>query len=96
MVLDVIHSCIQVQHKEIKQYLIDGEDTTHSNWMRYVKCASHVEEQNLAAYQCSGNIYYQALRSIPPETELLVWYGEQYAKNLGVAMLSEGNLICAS
>ena len=83
---------LQVFHKETMHYLIDGEDPTHSNWMRYVKCARHVEEQNMAAYQCSGNIYYQALRNIPPESELLIWYGEEYAAKVGVTTLSEGNL----
>ena len=84
----------QVQHKGNKRFVIDGADPTHSNWMRYVKCARHVEEQNLAAYQCHGNIYYCALRNISPKSELLVWYEDKYAKSLGVSLLSEGRCGC--
>ncbi|KAI1896528.1 hypothetical protein AGOR_G00095700 [Albula goreensis] len=63
---------------------IDATRDTHSNWMRYVNCASSEEEQNLVAFQHRGRILYRCLRSIPPGQELLVWYADEYAKGLGI------------
>ncbi|KAM4703203.1 histone-lysine N-methyltransferase PRDM7-like [Rhinophrynus dorsalis] len=63
---------------------IDAKDEKRSNWMRYVNCARYEEEQNLVAFQYQGKIYYRACRNILPFTELLVWYGEEYGKELGI------------
>ncbi|KAM8927800.1 histone-lysine N-methyltransferase PRDM9-like [Pelodytes ibericus] len=63
---------------------IDAVDKKASNWMRYVNCARNEEEQNLVAFQYHRKIYYRACRDIPPYTELLVWYGEEYGKELGI------------
>ena len=84
----------QVQHKGNRKVLVDGEDPAHSNWMRYVKCARHSEEQNVVAYQCFGNVYFKTIMDILPKSELLVWYDENYAKNLGVPLLNEGQYVC--
>lgn len=56
--------------------------------MRFVNCARNEEEQNLVAYQFKGEIHYRTFRDILPHVELLVWYGKQYAEELGVAMSS--------
>lgn len=34
----------------------------------------------------TDDMYYVAFRSIPPGTELFVWYGEEYGKTLGIEM----------
>ncbi|XP_023647008.1 histone-lysine N-methyltransferase PRDM9-like [Paramormyrops kingsleyae] len=52
--------------------------------MRYVNCARDEEEQNLVAFQHKGNILYRCCKPIAPRQELLVWYGEDYAKDLGI------------
>jgi len=65
---------------------VDGQNPTHSNWMRFVNCARHEQEQNLLAYQYQGSIYYRTFTTIPPHTELLVWYGDHYAQELGISM----------
>ena len=52
--------------------------------MRYVNCARNEDERNLIAYQYKGEIYYRSFKEIPPETELLVWYGQDYGKDLGI------------
>ena len=44
------------------------------------------EEQNLIAYQYKGHIYYRAYKEIKKGMELLVWYGNQYAEQLGIAL----------
>ena len=45
------------------------------------------DEQNMVAYQHCGEIYYRTFRDIHPGDELLVWYGEEYARDLGIALL---------
>lgn len=50
--------------------------------LRYVNCACNNEEQNLVAFQYRGRILYRCCRPIDPEQELLVWYEEEYAKEL--------------
>ncbi|XP_078287771.1 histone-lysine N-methyltransferase PRDM9-like [Rhinoraja longicauda] len=52
--------------------------------MRFVNCARKEEEQNLVAFQHWGNIYYRTCKPVPPHCELLVWYGDDYAKELGI------------
>ena len=65
-------------------YLIDAEDEATSNWMRYVNCASNFSEQNMTAFQYKSNIYYRTTSDIDPNEELLVWYGDTYARTLGL------------
>ena len=75
-------------------YYIDGQSDEQSNWLRYVNCARNVDEQNLIAFQYHSNIYYRSLKHIYPGNELYVWYGEQYARELGItASFEEGKVI---
>jgi len=66
-------------------HLVDGKDPAHANWLRYVNCARYLEEQNLMAYQYQDSIYYRTVRHIYHGEELLVWYGDDYAKTLGLS-----------
>ncbi|XP_059891476.1 histone-lysine N-methyltransferase PRDM9-like isoform X3 [Gadus macrocephalus] len=63
---------------------IDARRETHSNWMRYVKCARNEVEQNLIAFQCKGGILYRSCCFVTSGEELLVWYGDEYARHLGI------------
>ncbi|XP_078389633.1 uncharacterized protein LOC144671553 [Cetorhinus maximus] len=63
---------------------IDAKDESKSNWMRFVNCARKEEEQNLVAFQHCGRIYYRTCKPVPPRCELLVWYGDEYARELGI------------
>ena len=65
-------------------HFIDAEDKRHSNWLRFLNCARSESEQNLVAFQYRGGIYYRTIRDIPAGKELLVWYGEEYAQELGI------------
>ncbi|XP_074661522.1 putative histone-lysine N-methyltransferase PRDM6 [Tubulanus polymorphus] len=65
-------------------HFIDASDVSLSNWMRFVNCARNEEEQNLEAFQYNGEIYYRTIKHINPGRELLVWYGEDYAKEIGI------------
>eukprot|EP00063_Salmo_salar_P031031 XP_014005866.1 PREDICTED: histone-lysine N-methyltransferase PRDM9-like [Salmo salar] len=50
----------------------------------YVNCARSEEEQNLVAFQYRGEIMYRCCKPITVGEELLVWYGEEYARDLGI------------
>ena len=67
-------------------HFIDGEDESNSNWLRYVNCPRCENEQNLVAFQYRGEIYYHTYKDITPGTELLVWYGDKFAKELGIPL----------
>lgn len=66
---------------------VDAHGEMTSNWMRYVNCARNDEEQNLVAFQYLGKIYYRTFKIVPDSVELLVWYGEKYAEELGLHSL---------
>ncbi|XP_072947025.1 uncharacterized protein [Epargyreus clarus] len=65
-------------------HVIDAMDANRSNWMRYVNCSRHWCEQNLIAYQYQGQIYYRTIRIVPKFTELMVFYGSEFANLLRI------------
>ena len=54
------------------------------HWMAKINCAARSSDQNLVGFQLHGQIYYRAIKDIHFGKELLVWYGNQYAKELGI------------
>ncbi|CAB1337724.1 unnamed protein product, partial [Coregonus sp. 'balchen'] len=77
------YSWVIYKSKHWDDYIDAGKDT-HSNWMRYVNCARREEEQNLVAFQYRGEILYRCCKPIAVGEERLVWYGEEYARDLGI------------
>ncbi|KAB5515062.1 hypothetical protein PHYPO_G00250740 [Pangasianodon hypophthalmus] len=75
---------------------IDAKREMHANWMRYVNCACNDGEQNLMAYQYRGEILYRCCRPINPGQELLVWYEEKYARDLGPTFDQLWNKKCSA
>ena len=74
-------------------YYVDGKIEEEANWLRFVNCARHDEEQNVEAFQCCGSIYYCTSKDVDAGTELLTWYGNEYAtKNLGLSVDSSAGL----
>lgn len=67
-------------------HYIDGSDEENSSWMRFIRCARHIKEQNLYAFQYCGNIFYRAFKEVPPGKELLVWYDDKYPQFLGIPL----------
>ncbi|KAK3930756.1 Histone-lysine N-methyltransferase PRDM9, partial [Frankliniella fusca] len=65
-------------------HCIDASNIASSNWMRFVNCARHSGEENLYPFQYKGRLYYRTVRPVPANTELLVWYGDSYGKELGL------------
>ena len=75
---------LQILRNSRPLYCVDAKDCGTANWMRYVNCARHEEELNLETFQYKGEMYYRTFKNIPAHTELLVWYGDDYARNLGI------------
>jgi len=71
-------------------HLVDGRDAFQSNWLRYVNCSSSVGDQNIRAVQYDGNIYYMATKQIEIGDELLTFYGEKFARILGIKTSKKG------
>ncbi|XP_071481031.1 histone-lysine N-methyltransferase PRDM9-like [Diadema antillarum] len=67
-------------------HYVDSRSEETGNWMRYINCARNEAEQNLVSFQYLGQIYYRTFKPICPGTELLVFYGDQYAKELGIQL----------
>jgi len=61
---------------------INPDPSTH--WMSKVNCAMNILGQNLVGFQLAGQVYYRAMKDIPPGRELLVFYGGSYATGLGI------------
>ena len=76
---------IQIFKEGKPSHFVDAQDSSKSNWMRYVNCARNELEQNLVAFQYLGQIYYRTFKAVLKSTELMVWYGKDYASDLGIA-----------
>ena len=81
---------VQIKQEGVKSFFIDGSDEPTSNWLRFINCARNEEEQNMVAFQYHGHIYYRTYKMIYPGNEMLVWYGEEYAQDLGIAATHAG------
>jgi hypothetical protein len=57
--------------------------------MRFVNCSRCEDEQNIVAFQYHGEIYYRVYKEIRANGELLVWYGDEYAEDLGIPLYEE-------
>ena len=73
---------LQVYHDEDLYHYVDGCDVDKSNWMRHVNPANSLKQQNLVACQVKLSIFFYTIKSIPPNTELLVWYCREFAQRL--------------
>ena len=65
-------------------YYVNGKHEQYGNWLRYINCSRTEKEQNLVAFQYHSQIYYRAYKDIKGGDELLVWYGDEYARDLGI------------
>lgn len=72
-------------------YFIDARNIATSSSLRWINCARNLNEQNVFVYECRGKIYYMTGRDIAPSQELLVYYGDDYAKMLGIKFHNNQN-----
>ncbi|CAL1300930.1 unnamed protein product [Larinioides sclopetarius] len=76
----------QVRKESKTLHYVEAADEGRSNWMRYVNCANLEEWQSIVAFQYLGKIYYKTYKPVLPFTELLVWYGNSYASEMGIEL----------
>ena len=62
-----------------------------SNWMRFVRPADSVIEQNLVLSQEGNHLFYTTTRSIEPKEELRVTYSEEYARMRGLELFTSSD-----
>ena len=62
-----------------------------SNWMRFVRPADSVIEQNLVLSQEGNHLFYTTTRSIEPKEELRVTYSEEYARKRGLELFASSD-----
>ncbi|GFY66353.1 probable histone-lysine N-methyltransferase PRDM7 [Trichonephila inaurata madagascariensis] len=90
-----VHGPMLLVRRGLKvSHYVEGRDEGCSNWMRYVNCADREERQNVVAFQYQGDIYYRTYKPVLPFTEILVWYGDGYASDLGIDLQQEKELEC--
>ncbi|CAF1382454.1 unnamed protein product [Rotaria sordida] len=65
-------------------YCIDASEPNNSNWLRFINCPNTLSQRNLVPLEYYGNIFYLAIRDIDAREELLVYYGDSYARKLGI------------
>ncbi|KAH3843296.1 hypothetical protein DPMN_116810 [Dreissena polymorpha] len=65
-------------------HFVNTQNKATSNWMRYVNYAMTEADQNLVAFQYKGGIQYCTLKPVLPGEELLVWYRDELARELGL------------
>ncbi|KAF0303772.1 Histone-lysine N-methyltransferase PRDM9 [Amphibalanus amphitrite] len=75
---------------------VNAEDPSCSNWLRRVNCVRSEEEQNLVAFQYRGQVYFRTSKAIPRGSELLVYYGDDSARELTVHSETSGESVTSS
>ncbi|KAH7732092.1 SET domain containing protein [Aphelenchoides avenae] len=66
------------------RYYVDAADPRTSNFLRYVNCSRSCEEENCVPIQYYNEVYFRISRAIDADEELLLFYGYDYARNLGI------------
>ena len=56
------HSLPQIVDLETKEHLWYVDATNRGNWMRNIRCARYLEEQNILSTQEGTDIYYKAMK----------------------------------
>jgi len=65
--------------------IVQMDPSVSSRYLQMIQSARNAEEQNLEAYMKNGHLVFRAIKDIPENTELLVWYGRDLAKLLGLS-----------
>ncbi|XP_043237215.1 zinc finger protein 316-like isoform X3 [Amphibalanus amphitrite] len=86
----------QIKKGDRVHHSVNAEDPSCSNWLRRVNCARSEEEQNLVAFQYRGQIYFRTSKPVPRGSELLVYYGDDSARELTVHSETSGQSVTSS
>ena len=72
----------------------DGE-LLLTEWIPYVHAARHSSEQNVEVSVDHRNgqrsLFYTIIRQVAPNNELLVWYSDQLAEELGLPRITDSS-----
>jgi len=58
-----------------------------AEWVPYVQAARDADEQNMEAIIDDGQLYFRVTRTVPANSELLIWYSDKLAARIGVPEL---------
>uniref|UniRef100_A0A9J7Y576 PR/SET domain 8a n=1 Tax=Cyprinus carpio carpio TaxID=630221 RepID=A0A9J7Y576_CYPCA len=77
--------------------VLQMDPSVSRRYLQMIQSARNAEEQNLEAYMKNGHLVFRAIKDIPENTELLVWYGRDLAKLLGLSTEQKNTkgLICS-
>jgi SET domain-containing protein len=75
-------------HSGAIHFILDATHLKNSNWTRFMNCSRNDQEENVIYQDKNGQISFYARKSIYPGEELLFYYGEEYAKRLGIGYVS--------
>jgi len=64
-----------------------------AEWVPYVQAARDADEQNMEAIIDDGQLYFRVTRTVPANTELLIWYSDKLAARIGVPELRDDAFI---
>lgn len=67
-----------------------------AEWVPYVQAARDAEEQNMEAIIDDGQLYFRMTRSVPANTELLIWYSDKLAARIGLPELRDDAYVSGS
>lgn len=56
-----------------------------------MQAARDEKEQNMEAYVKNNSLYFRTIKRIEANDELLVWFSEEYAKQLNIPKIEEGS-----
>ena len=72
----------QITRQGKRSHFIDGGKISTSSSLRFINCATSGTWENVSCYQCAGKLFCMTQHDIFPGQELLIDYGDQYAKLL--------------
>lgn len=63
--------------------LVDAGPVDRGTYLRFVNMPNHQREENVVPMECYTKVFYMTIKDIAPGSELFVYYGPNYALNLG-------------
>jgi len=73
----------QRRSERFPRKIIDAQDEAFANWTRFMNCST-AKTANILGYTVGHHVEFYARHDIPAGTELLYYYGLEYARSLGV------------
>lgn len=87
--LSLIMFCSGLQVPGTNKSYIDLLDKSKANYMAYINCARNQREENLVKYfnKTDQKFYFKSKTSIPKYSELMVDYGTEFRRTIGISDL---------